>query len=69
MLLDGMSLAFAGVAHNLKLTSLGSPLSAIGHYRLQQRPLWVFDTWSSLAGHTLLSLRGVARETILGPLA
>ena len=27
MLLDGMSLAFAGVSHNLKLTSLGSHLS------------------------------------------
>ena len=32
MLLDGMSLVFAGVSHNLKLTSRGSHLSAISHY-------------------------------------
>ena len=35
MLLNGMSLAFAGVSHILKLTSLGSHLSAIGDYPLQ----------------------------------
>ena len=31
MLLHGMSLAFVGVSHKLKLTSLGSHLSAVGH--------------------------------------
>ena len=47
MLLDGMSLAFAGMSHKLKLASLGSHLGAIGHYPLLYTPLWVFHTWST----------------------
>ena len=31
MLLRGISVAFAGVSHKLKLTSLGSDLDAVGH--------------------------------------
>ena len=50
MLLYGMSLAFTGVSHKLKLASLGSHLGAIGHYPLLYAslcPLWVIDTWST----------------------
>ena len=34
MLLCGISLAFAGVSHKLKLTPLESHLGAVGHYPL-----------------------------------
>ena len=49
-MLDGVSLAFAGVSHKLKLsTSLGSHLVAIGNYPLLYASLglcyWVHWVW------------------------